>query len=137
VLSAVELRKSLAVSSRARGLAATFVRLTAHDGWAATRGLCQIQLPEVEIELDEWPDANAAKRLVGTFAVAFIDGRIPAVPSGERIINVGGFRCRLERGRRGSVNGHSYGLHGAVIIRPAEGDPKRQSSDRISLHDGI
>jgi len=137
VIKVLDLRKSLAVTSRARGLASTFIRLTARDGWAATRGLGQLLLPEVEIELSQWPDPSAARRLVGTFAVGFMDGRVPPQPTAQNVINVGGFRCRLELGRRGSEKGHSHGLYGSVVVRPADPDDARQSGDRISLHDGL
>jgi hypothetical protein len=136
LVAVADMRKALAVSSRARGLASSFIRLVVKDGWAATRGLGQLRLPEVEIELGEWSDAQAARRLVGTFAVGFIDGRVPP-SSSEHVINVGGFRCRLAPGRRGSDKGHSYGIYGALAVRPAEDARTNESGERISLFDDL
>ncbi len=136
LVKVTDLRKALAVSAKGRGLASAYIRLIAKDGWAATRGLCQLKLPEVEIELAEWSDAASARRLVGTFAVGFIDGRVPPVAS-EHVINVGGFRCRLDAGRRGSDKGHTYGLYGAVTVRPADDAPTHESAERISLFEDL
>ncbi|MBW2462532.1 MAG: hypothetical protein JRH11_12860 [Deltaproteobacteria bacterium] len=133
LITTKDLRKALAISSGARGLTATFVRLVEADGWASTRGLGQMEYPELEIEICDWPDGAAARRLVGSLAVAFIDGRVPPHASGPHIINVGQYRVRLALGRRGSERGRTHGVHGALVVRPADMDVEVEVDDRLPL----
>jgi hypothetical protein len=101
----------------ARSIAASWVRLATRGNWTFTRGLSQLGQPEVELELDEWPDVSAARRLVGTVAMGLIDGYLR--PEADVVIRAGGFRCRIEPGRRGPDPAKTYGPAGAITIRPA------------------
>ncbi len=116
-----------------RGLASAFVRLGDHAGWAATRGLTLLGLPEVEIDLSHWPDPGAARRLVGMVSVGLIEGRIPPAPSGRRILAAGGVRLRAIVGRRGPEPSQTYGRFGALCLLPARDPAVAQSGTRIRI----
>jgi len=102
----------------ARGVAAAWVRLVTKGGWATTRGMCQLQLPEVEIQLEDWAEVNGARRLVGTVAMSLLNGRLDQ--DTHAVVRVGGIRCRVSEGRRGPEPGQSYGRWGAILVVPAD-----------------
>lgn len=101
-----------------RAIAASWVRLVTKRGWATTRGMCQLQLPEVEIQLSDWSDVDGARRLVGTVAMGLVNGQLDATT--HAVVRVAGLRCRLTEGRRGPEPGRSYGRWGATLLVPAD-----------------
>jgi hypothetical protein len=113
-----------------RGLASAFVRLEDNAGWASTRGLALLGLPEVEVDVRGFIAPSAARRLVGAVTVGLIEGSVPPEPNG-RIVTADGSRVRLALGRRGPAPGRTYGPFGALALRPPRDAIVAQSGTRL------
>jgi hypothetical protein len=117
-----------------REVASAYVKLVEKGKWAATRGMGQLVLPELEVDLEEFPDPGAARRLLGAVSVALIEGRVAPIPSARHVLTVAGYRCQLALGRRGAEPGQTYGRFGALVIRPADrNDEKARTGPRLKL----